>query len=238
MVSFVWPLLFIFIPTMFIIAHVLRRHPDSSPNHPSTRRISIINLVDLPVKVSRVSLSILQEDIIPEIIEFGYNLSSKNIFAGVYLCESDDPKQVLPYGPIMPNSIEDVKMAIRDKLIKSDMDISNIIGGLNKTYETMKKLGLKTNNHNLIVLLVYMFSPVTKFDEIVAFKSISKKFERENVSLSFIYIGNNEDKNFSLLESLFIEIGRSIVDIDSVESIKVKIKFDYILKSMGSKQEV
>ena len=155
----------------------------------------------------------------------------------MYVCVSDDPKEVLPYGPIMPNSIEDVKMAIRDKLIKSDMDISNIIGGLNKTYETMKKLGLKTNNHNLIVLLVYMFSPVTKFDEIVAFKSISKKFERENVSLSFIYIGNNEDKNFSLLESLFLEIGRSIVDIDSIESIKVKIKFDYILKSMGSKQE-
>lgn len=233
MVSFVWPLLFIFIPAMFIIAHVLRRHPDSSPNQQPTRRISIINLVDLPEKVSRASLSILQENIIPEIIEFGYKLSSKNIFAGVYLCESDEPKQVLPYGPIMTNnSIEDVKMAIRDKLLKSDMDISNIIGGLNKTYETMKKLGLKTDDHNLIVLLVYMFSPVTKFDEIIAFDSISNMFKRENVSLSFIYIGNKADANFSLLESLFKEIQLSIVDIYSIESIKVNIKFDYILKSI------
>ena len=149
----------------------------------------------MSVKVSRASLLTLQEDTIPEIIEFGYKLSSKNIFAGVYLCESDDPKQVLPYDLIMPNnSIEDVKMAIRDKLIKSsDMDISNIIGGLNKTYETMKKLGLKTNDHNLIVLLVYMFSSVTKFDEIIAFNSISNNFERENVSLSFIYIVSKED---------------------------------------------
>lgn len=98
----------------------------------------------------------------------------------------------------MPNnSIEDVKMAIRDKLIKSDMDINNIIGGLNKTYETMKKLmkklGLKTNDHNLIVLLVNMLSSVTKFDEIIAFNSILNKFERKNVSLSFIYIGSKED---------------------------------------------
>lgn len=187
-----------------------------------TRRITLIFLLHVPQSLTKDSFNQLKNEIIREQINYTMNLSSNNLYVCIFKCD-DKLSPIIRLGPV--ESIEQFDRELEKSLDKSNTDSGNLASCLSDMNTMFRAIGLKNNDDNLVVNLLFPSVPFPLQDW-SDFKSSLMMLEEISL-VNFTYIGDRHDMNFNWYEHLFGLINRRIVDFSRIDEVKKNIRFSY-----------